>query len=150
MGPWAGRRRGASWWRRLRGGKGDATMRPQAEAAASHGTTAFSSVAVAGLATIPHPPSFVGPRRGCPPQCPPGPLSGIDIPLQAPAKSQADTFWHHLWISCRRLLRTPLPILRSFKALLYCVLPLFLCWEASVSPTVIIQKYEFQCNCTNP
>ncbi len=42
------------------------------------------------------------------------------------------------------------PFLRSFKASLYCVLLLFLCWGAWVSPTVILQKYEFQCNCTNP
>jgi hypothetical protein len=26
----------------------------------------------------PHPPSFVGPCRSCPPRCPPGPLSEIE------------------------------------------------------------------------
>ena len=43
-----------------------------------------------------------GPRRGCPTRgTPPG--------------AQADTFWRHLWISFRRLLRTPLPNLWRCK-----------------------------------
>ena len=30
------------------------------------------------LQQSPHPPLFIGPRRGCPPRCPPGPLSEIE------------------------------------------------------------------------